>query len=184
MSFGENLRNARKQRHITQEELAEKLGVSRQAISKWESDGGYPETEKLMAISKALNVSIDTLLSDAPMEEEREEPEVKTVVHAPAGKIAIATYDRKNVVFCQSVKTSPILWPGKNEPRYILDGVDKVTFWGEHTVILGWYATQEDVEREVAEITEAIRNGESAYELKYYADVQERSFGSPRLKEK
>ena len=39
MSFGENLKNVRKQRNITQEELAEILGVSRQAISKWESDG-------------------------------------------------------------------------------------------------------------------------------------------------
>ena len=48
MSFGENLKNVRKQRGVTQEELAEMLGVSRQAISKWESDGGYPETEKLL----------------------------------------------------------------------------------------------------------------------------------------
>ncbi|MBQ6695799.1 MAG: helix-turn-helix transcriptional regulator, partial [Lachnospiraceae bacterium] len=38
MSFGENLRNVRKKRNITQEDLAETLGVSRQAISKWESD--------------------------------------------------------------------------------------------------------------------------------------------------
>ena len=40
MSFGENLKNVRKQRGITQEELAETLNVSRQAISKWESDNG------------------------------------------------------------------------------------------------------------------------------------------------
>mgnify|MGYP002574175233 CR=1 FL=1 len=52
MSFGENLKNVRKQRGVTQEELAEILGVSRQAISKWESDSGYPETEKLLVISK------------------------------------------------------------------------------------------------------------------------------------
>ena len=54
MSFGENLKNIRKQRSITQEELAEALGVSRQAISKWESGNGYPETEKLIIISKTL----------------------------------------------------------------------------------------------------------------------------------
>ena len=48
MSFGENLKNVRKQRGVTQEELAEILGVSRQAISKWESDGGYPETENCL----------------------------------------------------------------------------------------------------------------------------------------
>ena len=56
MSFGENLKNVRKQRGITQEELAETLCVSRQAISKWESDNGYPETEKLLLLSKTLNI--------------------------------------------------------------------------------------------------------------------------------
>ena len=50
MSFGENLRKIRKQRNITQEELAELLNVSRQAISKWEAGNGYPETEKLILI--------------------------------------------------------------------------------------------------------------------------------------
>lgn len=64
MSFGENLKNIRKQRGVTQEELAEILGVSRQAISKWESDSGYPETQKLLVISKTLQVSIDYLLND------------------------------------------------------------------------------------------------------------------------
>ena len=65
MSFGENLKNVRKQRGITQEELAEILGVSRQAISKWESDNGYPETEKLLLLSKTLNISLDYLMNDA-----------------------------------------------------------------------------------------------------------------------
>ena len=82
MSFGENLKNIRKQRGITQEELAEILGVSRQAVSKWESDGGYPETEKLIAISKQLNISIDYLLNDASVMEKKEEVEEKSVVYA------------------------------------------------------------------------------------------------------
>ena len=149
MSFGENLKNVRKQRGVTQEELAEILGVSRQAISKWESDGGYPETEKLLVISKTLNISIDYLLNDVSVMEEKEKTEEKNVVYAPTGKIAITTYDNQNVVFCQSVKTSPIFRPGKDEPKYILNGVDKVTFWGEHATLLGWYATLEDVEKEM-----------------------------------
>ena len=182
MSFGENLKNVRKQRGITQEELSEILGVSRQAISKWESDSGYPETEKLIVISKTLNISIDYLLNDASVMEEKERTEEKSVVYPPTGKIAITTYDNQNVVFCQSVKTSPIFRPGKDEPKYILDGVDKVTFWGEHTIILGWYATLEDVEKEISEITIAIQNGEAAYKLKYNADVEDRAFGFPKLK--
>ena len=64
MSFGEKLKLVRKDRNITQEALAELLNVSRQAISKWESDNGYPETEKLLLISKTLNISIDYLMND------------------------------------------------------------------------------------------------------------------------
>ena len=64
MSFAENLKNIRKKRNITQEQLADMLAVSRQAISKWESEMGYPETEKLLLMAKELNVSLDYLFSE------------------------------------------------------------------------------------------------------------------------
>lgn len=183
MSFGENLRSVRKQRNITQEELAELLGVSRQAISKWESDNGYPETEKLLMLSKTLNISLDYLMNDSMEIKERKQTEEKSIVYAPIGEIAITTYNKQNVVVCHSVKTSKILWPGKGEPKYILNGIDKVTFWGEHTTILGWYATSEDIEKEIKEITEAINRGVGTYELKYNAEVEEvGAFGSPKIK--
>ena len=79
MSFGENLKNVRKQRGVTQEELAEILGVSRQAISKWESDSGYPETEKLLVISKTLNISIDYLLNDVTVMKEKRKQKKKVL---------------------------------------------------------------------------------------------------------
>ena len=63
-SFGEKLKNARKSAKLTQEQLAERLGVSRQAITKWEADKGLPDIENIKLISKALNVSIDYLLDD------------------------------------------------------------------------------------------------------------------------
>ena len=47
MSFADNLQAIRKENHLSQEELAEMIGVSRQAISKWEQGSGYPETERL-----------------------------------------------------------------------------------------------------------------------------------------
>ena len=59
MGFAENLKEIRTKRNITQEQLAEVLSVSRQTISKWESGLGYPETEKLLSISKELKVSLD-----------------------------------------------------------------------------------------------------------------------------
>lgn len=64
MSFAENLKTIRKKRNITQEQLADMLGVSRQAVSKWESEGGYPETETLLLLAKEMNVSLDYLFSE------------------------------------------------------------------------------------------------------------------------
>lgn len=63
MEFHEKMQELRKQRGLTQEELAEALYVSRTAISKWESGRGYPNIESLKAISKFYSVSLDDLLS-------------------------------------------------------------------------------------------------------------------------
>lgn len=70
MSFAENLRRARKTKGMSQEELAALLGVSRQAVSKWEQGTVYPETEKLKTISNNLNVSLDYLLDNEKVENE------------------------------------------------------------------------------------------------------------------
>jgi len=63
MEFSEKLQYLRKQRHLTQEQLAEKLYVSRTAVSKWESGKGYPNLDSLKCISSLFGVSIDDLLS-------------------------------------------------------------------------------------------------------------------------
>ncbi len=63
MEFNEKLQELRKQKGLTQEELAEKLYVSRTAISKWESGRGYPNIESLKAIAKCFGVTVDELLS-------------------------------------------------------------------------------------------------------------------------
>ena len=55
MLFNEKLKKLRKERKLTQEQLAEKLNVSRQAITKWESSDGIPDIENLKQISKFLN---------------------------------------------------------------------------------------------------------------------------------
>ena len=62
LTLGEKIKDARKAAGCTQEELAGYLGVSRQAITKWESDKGLPDIENIKLISKALGVSIDYLL--------------------------------------------------------------------------------------------------------------------------
>ena len=63
MEFNEKLQELRKHKGWTQEELAERLYVSRTAVSKWESGRGYPNIESLKAIAKEFSVSIDELLS-------------------------------------------------------------------------------------------------------------------------
>lgn len=64
MTIGEKIKEARKSAGLTQEQIAEKLMVSRQAITKWESDKGIPDVDNLKAISSLLNVSIDYLLDN------------------------------------------------------------------------------------------------------------------------
>ncbi len=64
MTLGEKIREARKKAGLTQEQLAEKLMISRPAITKWEIDRGLPDIENLKALSKLLNVSLDQLLDD------------------------------------------------------------------------------------------------------------------------
>ena len=63
MEFHEKLQELRKQRGLTQEELAARLFVSRTAVSKWEAGRGYPNIESLKAIARVFSVTLDTLLS-------------------------------------------------------------------------------------------------------------------------
>ncbi|MBQ2971677.1 MAG: helix-turn-helix transcriptional regulator [Ruminococcus sp.] len=63
MEFNEKLQQLRKKKGLTQEELSEKLYVSRTAISKWESGKGYPSIDSLKEIAKFFSVTIDELLS-------------------------------------------------------------------------------------------------------------------------
>ena len=63
MEFNEKLQELRKQKGLTQEELAQSLYVSRTAISKWESGRGYPNIDSLKAIAKFFGVTVDELLS-------------------------------------------------------------------------------------------------------------------------
>ena len=62
MSFKENLQYLRGSRNMTQEQLAMLLGVSRQAISKWESEKAYPEMDKLLMLCDMFGVTLDDLV--------------------------------------------------------------------------------------------------------------------------
>lgn len=77
MTFGEKLSKIRKEYNYTQEQLADILGVSRQSISKWESDIAYPETDKLIKIGKLFKCSMDYLLNEEVTEKQGVQPTEK-----------------------------------------------------------------------------------------------------------
>lgn len=72
MTFGEKLKGLRKEKGYSQEELAGLLGVSRQAVSKWESDRGIPEIDKLLQISNIFGVTLDYLLKSESLDENKQ----------------------------------------------------------------------------------------------------------------
>lgn len=172
MSFAENLRLIRKEKNISQEELAEIIGVSRQAISKWEQGSAYPEMEKLLLLTKYFNVSLDYLMLGEIKSIEKEDTSFKNVI-MPTGKITIKSYDGRSIVNCYKVLASQVMYKAKiDEPKYWLIGVNDGAFWGEKSIILGWYIDEETIKREMNEIAEAINNGIALYELKYAVRVK------------
>ena len=73
MKFGEKLQKLRKEKGMSQEELAARLHVSRQAVSKWENDQGYPDTQKILIIGINISVTMDYLLQDEGGEQPQEQ---------------------------------------------------------------------------------------------------------------
>ena len=64
MNFGQNLRNLRKSKNISQEELAERVKVTRQSVSKWETGEAYPEMNNILELCKIFHCHINDLVND------------------------------------------------------------------------------------------------------------------------
>lgn len=79
MNLGAILQTKRSERGLSQEKLAELVGVSRQAVSKWELGDAVPDTDKLIPLAKALGVTVDELLGNSPEEPETETPNTTSV---------------------------------------------------------------------------------------------------------
>lgn len=184
MSFAENLKILRKEKYLSQEQLAEIMDVSRQAVSKWEQGSGYPETEKLIELAKKLDVSLDALLLDKTNETDGE-----TTAETSAEKELIvpgenAIYIKNEDIFLRCYKFSimPVVLPTKREPKFILDGVDSSSFLGDNHNTLGYYVNKEDAQKELAAIGEALKNGERTYQLQYNCKVTNSLF-NPKIVE-
>ncbi len=162
MAFKENLQMIRKKNQLSQEGLAEMLGVSRQAVSKWELGEGYPEVDKLLLLSKKLNISLDSLLGGE-----------KTPTCSENGKtsdmIRIISLNEGVIISASKVTRSQQFKGGKKSPKYALYASDKndMSLWGAQNTFLAWYRNLEDVTREVAEIQNALNAGAASYTLQY-----------------
>ena len=170
MSFSENLKRIRKEHYLSQEELAELLDVSRQAVSKWEQGQGYPEVETLLRLSGKLNLSLDALMSTGV------DPESGTKQANGSGLIVITSPHENVIATCYKVTASGKMRGGKSSPQYALFGVDRggSNFWGEPTTFLAWYANLEQVSKEVREIHDAISKKIPDYTLQYSVKTERR----------
>lgn len=98
MTFGEKIQKLRKEAGLSQEELSFQLDVSRQAISKWERDNGYPETEKIIRMSKMFNVSLDYLLNDEDTQPPEHDPNEKGIYVSREMADGFLSYQRRKLV--------------------------------------------------------------------------------------
>jgi len=98
--LSEKLYKLRKNSGLSQEQLAEKLSVSRQAISKWESGTAVPESEKLVTISNYFGVSVDYLLKD---DEEDKGKDTDSIVEEKPKMIA-------GIIICIAGIVSMVIW--------------------------------------------------------------------------
>lgn len=173
MSFAENLKLIRKERNLSQEELAEILEVSRQAISKWEQGDGYPEVEKLLLLSSKLNISLDNLMSTKFAQKSSNNQRME------AGLITITSPYENVIVTCHKVMASGKMAGGKLSTKYALfgasNGID--IFGGESRTFLGWYANEDEISKEIKEIHNAIISGVATYTLKYSVKTKKRLAG-------
>ena len=171
MSFSENLQTIRKRNHLSQEELAELLGVSRQAVSKWELGEGYPEVEKLLVLSKKLNVSLDSLMMGSTPGNEASET-------SPSGIIRIVSPNEGVIMDVSKVMRSQEFKGRKNSPKYALFASDgkEMSFWGAQNTFLGWYRDLDDISKEIEEIQKALDTGAASYVLQYSVKCRQNLF--------
>ncbi|MBQ4609391.1 MAG: transcriptional regulator, partial [Clostridia bacterium] len=117
-----------------------------------------------------LNVSLDALMSveikhDAGIKSENR-----------SGLIVITSPHENVIATCCKVAASGKMRGGKSSPQYALFGVDREgsNFWGEPTTFLGWYASEEQISKEIAQIHSAISKGIPTYTLQFSAKTRRR----------
>lgn len=86
MTLSEKLQNLRRAAGLSQEQLAEQLGVTRQAVSKWETGEGKPDIDNLLPLARLLHTTVDYLLDDGANQPHAEEPQPQTPPQQSVGR--------------------------------------------------------------------------------------------------
>jgi transcriptional regulator with XRE-family HTH domain len=179
--LSEKIRLCRKQAGLSQEELADQLEVSRQAISKWEMGQSAPDPERIVRMSELFGVSTDALLKEeyAPAAAAAPQPAPQSLRHA--GKVYIIDINNRKLSAFDTFELEPVAFAGKGEAAVIgggqagqivrvpvcgLFGIGRGFLGLKRRSLLGMYATMEDARKELAAIAE--QSGERAsYQLRY-----------------
>ena len=171
MNIGQNILNLRKSAKLSQEQLAEKIGVTRQTISNWELEESSPDLKQAKALSKIFNVSLNDLTGDSTFEYLGETDSDR--------KITIISPIENVIATCNKIQSSNKYRGGKNSPQYALFGSDESnnSIYGANNTFLGWYEDKEQISKEIMEIKEAFLSGRSSYELKYNVEVEKKLMG-------
>ena len=133
MTFGQRLKKHRKLKNLTQTELAEAIGVSPQAVSKWETDIGMPDISQIVPLSRELDISSDILLGIVDDETDREfekiyaecmEAENLMAYHWPPDVKKIVSFFQKMYSYFSAHPNHP------RAAEYLLDQAE--TYWGNN----------------------------------------------------
>ena len=146
MNFGEKIFKLRKEKGFSQEALAEKLGTTRQAVSKWENNQGFPETEKLLLLSNIFEVSTDFLLKEEKSIKDSNEKGYYVNKEMARGYLSnekkVIKYVGLGFMFWALTGIPYVMFPENS--RWYLLGMAVCVVIGIGAVILGMFAEKED----------------------------------------
>ena len=108
MTFGEKLKEARKEAGLSQEQFAEKMNVSRSAIAKWESDKGMPDVNNLKMMAQLLGISLDYLLDE---DEKLSFNETKEAIDLDSFEVSGKCRDKKDAACYSKYSGAEAIYP-------------------------------------------------------------------------
>ena len=108
MTFGEKLKEARKEAGLSQEQFAEKMNVSRSAIAKWESDKGMPDVNNLKMMAQLLGISLDYLLDE---DEKLSFNETKEAIDLDSFEVSGKCRDKKDAACYSKYSGANAIYP-------------------------------------------------------------------------